>query len=173
MTTATEIQSQFISLSDREQRIGKLLQSSRKQRGMPGYDPRELLQLIREWSRPLKEVPTYALGHCFDRAIAIHNPQSPFEVAEVVRVWREMSETTRNGLYESSAITALPPGPPCAFCNNGGLMRVRVVACRWPRLPFEPIRFITEPVKWESCEETQGMKPCACRQVQTENRQVA
>lgn len=152
MTMATEIRSQFLSLTDRDQRIGKALQSARKQRGMPGYDPRELLQLIREWSRPLKEVPTYALGYCFDDAVASHNPDSPFEVAEVVRIWRGLSEMARSELYESSAAMAVPPGPRCVYCDGGGLMRVRVVACRWPRVPFEPVRFITEPVAWESSE---------------------
>lgn len=173
MMTAADIKSQFTELSDREQQIGKLLQSARKQRGMPGYDPRELLQLVREWSRPLASVPLYALQHCFDGAIAIHDSRAPFEVSEVVRVWREMSETTRNRLFESSVVASLPPGPPCAYCNNGGLMRVRIIACRWPRLRFEPIRYITEPVEWSSREESHGMKPCVCRQSQTENRQVA
>lgn len=173
MMNAVEIKDLYTALSDRDQQIGKLLQSARKQRGMPGYDPRELLQLIREWSRPLERIPPYALQYCFDSAVALHDNRAPFEVSEVVRVWREASESTRERLDESSALVALPPGPPCVYCDNRGMMRVRIVACRWPRLPFEPIRYITEPVEWNSREETQGVKPCMCRQSQTENRQVA
>ena len=158
--TAQRITEIFSALTEFESEIGTCLQISRKQRGMPGYDPRELLQMVKAWTRILAGVPLYAIPASFDEAIANHELNTPFEAAEVVHAWRGMSEAQRQALYEQSGPRlALPAGPPCRWCNGRGRMRVRWVGCYLPRT--EPVERMLEPVFWDSPLPSDGLIACA------------
>jgi hypothetical protein len=126
------------------------LDDTNSQRGLPPHDEAELLIKLRAWLVVLEDIPDYALAHCFAVAVKYHEPQHPFQSSEVAKIWREMSESTRQQLFEKSGIQALPAGV-CEWCNNAGLMRLKVE------------NGSAVAVKWNSSEVTNTVTKCDCR----------
>lgn len=152
--TDEELDAAYDALSDRHSLIGGLLNKARGQRGLPPYGDVELLMRIADSDEILADVPTWALSECFRRAVIEHRQDDPFGVNEVARIWFDLSETTKTQLFEKSRERSLPPGPPCTYCNNTGLMRVRSDG---------------EPVRWESLRDTNTRAKCICRKARTVN----
>lgn len=143
-----DVDAVFASLSDRERLIGSLLNRTNSQRGLPPLDGLDLAIRIRDCAPVLEVIPAWALDHCFTRAVQLHDYRHPFQIGEVVKIWSEMSETTRQQLYERHALPALAAGPPCEWCNGTGMMRVLADG---------------EAVKFASRADTDTVARCVCR----------
>jgi hypothetical protein len=157
---ADDIRALYVALTDRERTIGKLLDETSSQRGLPALDKIDRLIRIKDALPILEDVPDYALRECFKRAVKQHDYRHPFQMSEVAAAWRDLPAADKESLYRESA-RALPPGPGCCWCNGSGLMRVRIGACHWPRRANGP--YILEPVPWDWPGDTNIMSKCKCR----------
>ena len=137
----------YAALSDRQRLMGSLIQRVNSQRGLPPLDDTELLIRISDCAPVLEDIPDYALPECFTRAMKWHDYKQPFQMSEVATVWREMSESTRQELFEKSGIQALPAAH-CEFCDDKGLMRIGLEK---------------QPLNYFSTEQSLGMTRCVCR----------
>lgn len=121
ITVSPEIISAFQHMSEWQRLLGSCLQASRSQRDLPPYSLADLLVKIEDWQRPLVGIQPYALQYCFDKALEIHG-DGPFQVGNVARIWREMSETTKQQLFTESVAGKALTGPPCEWCNGTNIM---------------------------------------------------
>lgn len=142
-----DLDSAYRVLSDRQRQIGSLIQRVNSQRGLPPLDDTELLIRISDCQPVLEDIPDWALAECFTRAMKYHDYRQPFQMSEVATVWRDMSESTRQQIFEKSGVQALPAAE-CSYCEGHGLMRVRADGT---------------PVTFYSSEDTNTMTRCLCR----------
>jgi hypothetical protein len=144
----------YDALTDRERAIGKLLDETNSQRGLPVLDKIDRLIRIKDALPILEDVPDYALRQCFKKAVKQHDYRHPFQMSEVASAWRNLSPDERESLLSEQA-KALPPGPICRLCKGSGLMRVRIVESGERRK--------AEPVAWDWPGDTNTMARCKCR----------
>jgi hypothetical protein len=138
----------YAALTVRKKEIGRLLDAVQQNRRMPALDPVDRLLAIASIEPVLEDVPDYAIAECFKRALKDHHCDGPFQIGEVVKAWREMTEGTRTALYEAYAKhPSLPAGPPCEWCDDRG----------WKRVNNAEV-----DVKWNSPEETSRVARCHC-----------
>lgn len=134
---SSEIISAFQRMSEGQRLLGSCLQASRSQRDLPPYSLADLLVKIEDWQRPLAGIQPYALQYCFDKALEVHG-DGPFQVGNVARIWREMSETTKQQLFTRSVAGKALTGPPCEFCNGTNIMYrdKNGAALKWAEIGF-------------------------------------
>src|SRR5262249_29737359 len=150
----------YDALTDRERAIGKLLDETNSQRGLPVMDKVDRLIRIKDALPILEDIPDCGLRECFKRAVKQHDYRHPFQMSEVASAWRNLSHDERESLVSERA-KALHPGPVCRLCNGSGLMRVRIVESGSPGLAGEGRK--AEPVAWDWPGDTNTMARCKCR----------
>jgi hypothetical protein len=166
---AEDIKELYGALTDRERTIGKLLDETNSQRGLPALDKIDRLIRIKDALPILEDVPDYALRECFKRAVKQHDYRHPFQMSEVAAAWRELPAVDKESLYSECA-RSLPAGPICDLCNGSGLMRLRIVGCHWPRRAHDP--YILESVAWDWPGDTNIMAKCKCRESKSHEYRV-
>jgi hypothetical protein len=113
----------YEQLTPRQKEIARFLDAVQQNRRMPILDPVDRLMAIRAVEPVLEDVPTYALGECYKRALKAHAHDGPFQSGEVVRCWREMSESTKTELLlASTGDRLLTTNQKCGFCNGSGIV---------------------------------------------------
>lgn len=143
------IREAYAGLTERQKEIGRLLDAVQQNRRMPIPDPLDRLMAIRAIEPVLEDIPNYALGESYKRALKDPAHDGPFQTGEVVRCWREMSERTKQELYESQTQhRSLPIGPPCEWCEGRGWKRVRTGGI---------------DVKSGAAEDTRHVRRCRCK----------
>lgn len=143
-----EVDRLFDALTDRERLICTCLNRAQSQRGLASLSRLELLIRTGDALPILQDVPDYALPEAFRLAVRDHDYRQPFQVQEVYQRFAEMSETTRQKLYEQSGAKALPEGETCEWCNGTGRMRALENGIA---------------VTWNDMADTRHLRKCYCK----------
>src|SRR6185503_16149355 len=120
LANPTNLEKMYATLNERQRLIAALIDIVQSQRGLPTIDDIGRLIRIRDWEPILEDVPTYSIAYCFKQAVKQHLDDRPFGAPDVLRVWVQSAETTREEIRSKFAPPALPQGPPCNYCDGGG-----------------------------------------------------
>jgi hypothetical protein len=121
-----KLKDHFQQLSDKAKALYNILRETHRNRGLGELAAAEALIRAESAEKDLREVPLWALDHCFTLARNDHNPDSPFQLCEVVQAWRRFKgdngESTRvySEWMAAHSKTALPAADAkeCVLCGG-------------------------------------------------------